>query len=173
MRLNRRKELMKLPKERLVDFIEMASRNFWTLQNNWMINVESRFGREVAVELDALCYGRAAEVQVYRLKNFLNLGDDMPSLARAILLSISSFYVDIEFPEISERKVVRRVAVCPMQLERRRKGLPELPCKPALVSAYTKVAAAVNPKIKITHVLCPPDPHPEDLWCDVVFELKD
>ena len=172
MTLSRRDELMKLSKERLVDFIEMASSNFWTLQNNWMINVEGKFGRDVAVELDGMCYGRAAEVQIFRIKKFLNLGDDMPSLARAILLSLFSFYVDIEFPEITQTKVVRRVRVCPMQLERRRKGLPELPCKPALVSAYTKVAAAVNPKIKITHVLCPPDPHPEDLWCDVVFELK-
>ena len=93
MTLSRRDELMKLSKERLVDFIEMASSNFWTLQNNWMINVEGKFGRDVAVELDGMCYGRAAEVQIFRIKKFLNLGDDMPSLARAILLSLFSFFL--------------------------------------------------------------------------------
>ena len=170
---SRRDELMKLSKARLVDFIDMASSNLWTLQNNWMINVESRFGSQVAVELDGLCYGRLAEVQVFRLKKFLDLGDDMPALARAINLSLSGFYVDITFPEVTERKVIRRVASCPMQLERLRRGLPELACKPALVNAYSRVAAAVNPKIKVTQVLCPPDPHPKDLWCDVVFEMQD
>ena len=35
---DRRAELMKMTKEEIMDYIDVLSRNFWTVQNNWMAN---------------------------------------------------------------------------------------------------------------------------------------
>jgi hypothetical protein len=166
-------DLMKdMPQEKWIEFAEMANKNFWTLQNNWMANTEKKYGQNAALEFDCLCYGRAIEVAAYRLKKFFDFTgeDDMSILAKIYQLTPAGSYVDIEFPEITNKRLVRRVKRCPMQLRRLEQGQAEILCKPALIEACTRIAKVVNPEIKITYVLCPPDPHPEDLWCEVVFE---
>jgi hypothetical protein len=58
-----------------------------------------------------------------------------------------------------------------MQLRRKEEGLPELPCRPALASTAAIVAKVINPAIKVISVMAPPDPHPEDLWCETIYGL--
>jgi hypothetical protein len=160
------------PLEKWIEYAEMANKNFWTLQNNWMMNVEKKYGQEAALEFDSLCYGRAIEVAAYRIKRFFSLAgeDDMAVLAKVYQLTPAGSYVDIEFPEITSTRLVRRVRRCPMQLTRRKEGLPEILCKPPLIEACQRIARVISPEIRVTDVICPPDPHPEDLWCEVVFE---
>ena len=168
-----REKLSELSRERLIDFIEMSNRNFWSLQNNYIVNIEKRYGQDVAIEFDDLAYGRAAEVSVYRLKKFFGLGDDMETLKLAYQLLPWGSYVPAEFPVCTEKKLVRRVPVCTMQMERIKRGAGELPCKPALLPVAMKIAEAVNPKIKVTHLTAPPDPHPDNMFCELVFEMGD
>ena len=165
-------DLMKgVPQQKWIEFAEMANKNFWTLQNNWMMNVEKKYGQEAALEFDSLCYGRAIEVAAYRIKRFFGFAgeDDMSVLAKVYQLTPAGSYVDIEFPEITPNRLVRRVRKCPMQLNRRREGLSEILCKAPLIEACKRIAGVINPEIKVTDVICPPDPHPEDLWCEVTF----
>lgn len=165
-------EFKKLSKDQLVDFIQMASKNFWTLQNNWMFHVEKRFGHEAAVELDGICYGRAMEVQTHRLKKFFNLKDDLESLVQVLKFSLFGLYAEGLEYEISGHRAIRRVRRCPMQLRRLEDGLPELHCKPALTSTASKIARVINPVIKVISVMAPPDSHPRDLWCETIYEVK-
>jgi hypothetical protein len=155
------------------NYIEMDNKNFWTLQNNWMYNVEQKYSQEAALQFDGLCYGRAIEVAAYRLKKMFTFGnDDLDTLAKIYQLTPAGSYIDIEFIRESENVLLRRVRDCPMQAVRLGKGMEPIECKPALTIAAANIAKVVNPEIKITKVLCPPDPHPDDLWCDVVYELK-
>ena len=173
MKVSRTDELMKFTKKQLVDYIDVASKNFWTLQNNYMVNLESRYGKDVAVEFDALCYGRFVEVEVYRLKKLFDLGNDIPALVNILKLDFAMEEgIEWEFAEVTDRKVHWRVTRCPMQLARIARGAPELTCKEALSRNYRRLGAAVSPRIKMINVYAPPDPHPEDLWCGVVWELE-
>jgi len=165
-------EFKKLSKDQLVDFIHMASKNFWTLQNNWMFHIERRFGHDVAVELDATCYGRAMEVQTHRLKKFFDLKDDKKSLIQVLKFSLFGLYAEGMEYEVSGNRVIRRVRRCPMQLRRLEDGLPELLCKQALASTASKIARSINPAIKVISVMAPPDIHPRDLWCETIYEVK-
>ena len=165
-------EFKKFSNDRLIDFIQMASRNFWTLQNNWMFHVEKRFGHEIAVELDTICYGRAMEVQTHRLKKFFNLKDDLESLVQVLKFSLFGLYAEGLEYEVSDHRAIRRVRRCPMQLRRLEDGLPELYCKQALTSTASKIARVINPAIKVVSVMAPPDSHPKDRWCETVYELK-
>ena len=80
------KELMKEASiEDWCNYIEMDNKNFWTLQNNWMYNVEQKYSQEAALQFDGLCYGRAIEVAAYRLKRLFTFGnDDLDTLLRNI-----------------------------------------------------------------------------------------
>lgn len=157
--------------EKWCEYMEIANKNFWTLQNNWMYRVETMYGQQAALELDGLCYGRAIEVSAYRLKKFFDFGDDdLDTLAKIYQLTPAGSYCDMEFIRASEDRLIRRVTVCPMQLARLEKGLSPIECKSALEIAAANIANVVNPAIEVTKVLCPPDPMPEGLWCDVVYE---
>ena len=118
-------DLMKdAPLEKWIEYAEIANKNFWTLQNNWMANIEKKYGQEAALEFDCLCYGRAIEVAAYRLKRFFGFTgeDDLSVLAQVYQLTPAGSYVDIEFPVISSNRLIRRVRRCPMQLTRRKEG---------------------------------------------------
>lgn len=60
-----------------------------------------------------------------------------------------------------------------MQTTRRRKGLPDDPCKEAGLVEYTEFARAVDPRIRTGCLGCPPDPHPDDWYCAWEFTLED
>jgi hypothetical protein len=159
--------------EKWCDYVEMTNKNFWTLQNNWMARVESKFGQEAAVELDGMCYGRAIEVAAFRMKQFFDFeDDDLDRLAKVYQLTPGGSYCDMEFIRASPERLIRRVSACPIQLTRIRQDMGLIACKAALTEAAEKIARVINPSIKITKVLCPPDPMPEGLWCDVEFELR-
>jgi len=167
-----RRKLSELPKERLLDYIEMQFKNLWTLQNNWMVRVDEKFGADVAIELDGMCYGRMSEVGAYRAKKFFNLGDDIESMLTCLQYLPPEPGSEGEWFRTGDNKAVWRCTKCAMQLARRERGAPELPCKQALIDVMDKTFKAVNPKAKVIRSMAPPDPHPEDLWCEVEFEIE-
>jgi hypothetical protein len=154
-------------------YVEMGNKNFWTLQNHWMMNVEEKYGQPAAVQFDGLCYGRAIEVAAYRLLKFFEFGDDdLDTLAKVYQLSPAGSYIDIDFQRVDKNTLLRRVTNCPIQNARLGKGQEAIACKDPLTVAAGNIARVVNPNIEITSVLCPPDPVPDGLWCDVVYSLK-
>ena len=173
-KVNYNEELSKLSKEELIRYALFLSRNFWNMQGNWMLNVTERFGTDVAAEFDALVFRRNAEVQGWRLKKTLNLGDDIQSFIKANNYStVWNPDSDWEYTEVSERHTRFRVTKCVMQMARLGLNLPELPCKNAGMNAVERLAAAINPKFKTTCIICPPDKHPTDLWCEWLIELEE
>ena len=171
MKINYQEQLANLSKDQLIQYSEMMANNWWNLQNNWMINVTKRYGSEVAAEFDGIVFGRQAEVQAWRLKKLFNLGDDIQSLVKAINLSTLLSNVEFEYVEVDEKHCRLRVTSCSMQLERKKLGVPELPCKMPGTEANGKFASAINPKVKTTCIICPPDKHPDNLWCEWQFDL--
>ena len=174
MKVDRRAELAKLTKEQLLDYIDISSKNLWTLQNNYMWNLGKRFGDEVAVEFDDLCFGRMMQVEARRLQKFLNLGNDLLALAKCWTISLAQeLGLESEWVELTPKRIYWRCTRCPMQLRRLKDGASLLPCKEVCEMSYPKLGRAINPKIKMTKLYAPPDPHTEDDWCGVVWEMED
>ena len=51
-------------------------------------------------------------------------------------------------------------------------GLGELACKPAGMAICEAAASVINPAIRVTCLVCPPEAHPADVWCEWEFELR-
>ena len=169
-------ELMELPKETLVEMVNMWVKNYWTNQNYWMVNVERDFGFEAAARLDGEVWENAARAQSHRLKKLLNLGDDLQSLA-VVLKFCAAQWVPSgftwEFLEVSDNKLVMQVNQCPMGTYRDAQNLPLIPCKHGAVNLYAALAKAINPAIEATCLHAHPDPRIENVMCRWEFILND
>lgn len=155
----------------LVEYADFLDKSFWTHQGQWMTHINKRYGTEEAADFDEMVFGRSGEVQAYRLKKLFGLNGTISDLVRALTLSTVWSNVDYEWLDISENTARLRIINCIMQKNRLELGLPELPCKKAGLKANELAAKVMNPKIRTTCVVCPPDPHEEDRWCEWLFEL--
>ncbi len=50
------------------------------------------------------------------------------------------------------------MVACRVQQARRRKNLPDFPCKPVGIVEYSQFAQTIDPRIRVECVACPPDP---------------
>jgi hypothetical protein len=78
-----------------------------------------------------------------------------------------------EVLEESENRWVFRMNKCRVQDARKRQGLSDFPCKPVGIIEYSFFAKTVDPRIKTKCLVCPPDPHPEDIWCAWEFTIDE
>ena len=166
-----KEKLSKLSKEELLEFIDMFQKNWWNLQNNYILYINNEYGEEAAVKADAHCFPANAKVQMYRLRKMFGLKDDQQSLMDAMVLSTIWANADYNLVRLDEEKFRIKVTNCHQQVRRLEDGLGEIACKPAGIAICEAAAAVINPSAKVTCQACPPDEHPEDVWCEWEFEI--
>ena len=166
-----RVKLEDLPKETLIKLVKLYSRNWITVDGLWFQNVEDKWGLEAAVEIDFKMWKVNARVEAQRVKEALG---DVLDLYKGGLFSIFKALNFItwqpaqpffEVEELSESKLILSHPHCPMQEGRLAKGRPELPCKEIGIVYFEEIAKVFEPRVKVKCLLCPPDPHPPNLWC--------
>ena len=169
-----KEELLELPKEDIVDLVDMWVRTFWTLQNYWMISIERDFGFDNAARLDGEIWENVAKAQAYRIKKNLKLNNDIHALA-TLLKFCSAQWVNSgfewEFVEITNQRLVMRVNKCPMGTYRTAQNLPLLPCKLGASSLYQAFATVINQNFKVTCLHAHPDPPEAGVMCEWEFVL--
>ncbi len=169
---DRRAELKHFSHEQLMDYIDVLSRNFWTVQNNWMANVTLRYGSEEAAVLDEMLWSKWPAVEAHRFKKLFNLGGGLSDVLKVMTLSLAAEEGPVsEYSQEGEHRLTLRVTRCPMQIKRIEQGWDELNCKPAFEAMWKAVIGVINPEIRISRIYAPLDPHPKNDWCGVVLEL--
>jgi hypothetical protein len=78
-----------------------------------------------------------------------------------------------EVVESSETHCVFRMRTCRVQDARKRRGLPDFPCRQVGLVEYTTFAATVDSRLQTRCLACPPDQHPDDWYCAWEFTLTD
>lgn len=171
-----KEDLMQLPKEKIIEMVDMWIKNYWSCQSYWMTFVERDFGAEAAGRLDGEVYEQTARIQAYRLKRLLGLEDDMQALAFALkhtALQWTPAGFEWEFEEISEKSIKMRVSQCPMGTYRKKEDLELLPCKNIAPPLYTALAKAINPKMVAYCTHAHPDSPKEGVMCEWHFVYED
>ena len=163
-----------IPKATLVELIKIYSKNVITIDGLWFINLEERYGIDLAIDLDTKVWERYGITEVRRLKKLLNITDGgIENLIKALNFQIWVPDMDFEFQDISDKKVVFNITDCTPQKLRLRDNRGEFECKPVGVALFNKFAEEIDPKIKMRCKFCPPDKHPDDIWCIWEFSLED
>jgi hypothetical protein len=103
----------------------------------------------------------------------LRPGGGIPALLECLQHRLYARLNTQEVVERSERRAVFAMRECRVQVARKRKGLPDFPCKPVGLVEYAGFAKAVDPRIETRCITCPPDAHGDGVWCAWEFTLPE
>ncbi len=165
--------LNNLNKEELIKIIVDDAKNWLAHDGVWFQAIEKRYGMDVAVEIDTDAWRLFTVIEAKRIMERLGLkpGGSIPALVECLK---HRFYARLnlqECIEVTETRAVFRMLDCRVQSARKRKGLPDNPCKSVGIVEYSEFAKTIDPRIQTRCIACPPDQHPEEFWCAWEFTL--
>ncbi|NPV03870.1 MAG: hypothetical protein HPY67_03965 [Syntrophaceae bacterium] len=167
------RNIQDLTREELLGFLEDASLNWLAHDGLWFQAVERRYGTDVGRQCSGEAIGAYSEIEAKRILKRFELPTDggIPVLMQALRFRMYHLINKQDFVEVSETRCIFRMRECRVQAMRRKKGLPDYPCKTTGIAEYSRFASAVDPRIKTRCVACPPDAHPEEFWCAWEFSI--
>jgi hypothetical protein len=170
-----KENIQDLTREHLLGFLEDAALNWLAHDGLWFQAVEKRYGTDAGRQCSGEAIGAYSEIEAKRiLKRFgLPANGGIPVLMQALRFRMYHLINRQDFVEVSEKRCIFRMRECRVQAMRKKKGLPDYPCKTTGGEEYSHFASAVDPRIKTRCVACPPDAHPEEFWCAWEFSVEE
>ncbi len=162
-----------LGREELRAWLRDAAKLWLAHDGLWFQAVEETHGQQTAIRHDAEAWGRFSPIEARRIMARLGLqpGGGVPALVRCLQHRLYAHLNLQEVVEQSDTHCVFRMRTCRVQDARRRKALPDFPCKEVGLVEYTTFAQTVDPRLRTACLGCPPDPHPDDWYCTWEFRL--
>ena len=162
-----------LSREQLIEVINNFAKNWLAHDGLWFQAVERVHGMEEAIRADTEAWERFSPIEGKRIKRLLSLSEQagleglreaLEYRMYAVLNRQSSEYVNgcLRF----------YMNDCRVQSARKRRGLPDFPCKPVGLVEYATFAKTIDSRIETTCIACPPDDHPDDYYCGWEFRIK-
>ncbi len=169
-----RERLLALPKEQLVGMLEDAAKDWLAHDGLWFLAVEGLCGMETAIRLDAQAWVEFTAIEARRIMERQGIapGGGLEALEQALGYRLYAYLNVQEAVRVDARTLVFRMKDCRVQSARKRKGLPDFPCRPVGLVEYSNFARAVDPRIGTRCLACPPDAHPAEHWCAWEFTLE-
>jgi len=163
-----------LSHDELLGLLKDASLNWLAHDGLWFQAVEKKYGTEAASLCNQGAIAQYSEIEAKRIKKRFGMEDDggIPVLMEALKYRMYHLINRQDFIEVSEKRCVFRMVECRVQQARKRKGLPDYPCKPVGIKEYTHFAKAIDSRIQTRCVACPPDRHDDDFWCAWEFFIE-
>lgn len=167
------KELSDLPHEAR-ELLTDAAKNWLAHDGLWFQAVERRFGMETALDLDREAWERFTVIEAKRImkRHGLAVGGGIPSLIKALGHRLYAFINVQEIIDESDTRCIFRMNRCRVQEARKRKNLPDFPCKSVGIVEYRNFARTIDPRIRTRCLACPPDPHPPEFYCAWEFWIQ-
>ncbi len=168
-----RETLSAMPVQDLLDLLFLQIRNLWRVDGLYFLGMEERFGTEAATIIDAAVWQNMAQIEARALQKTLCV-KKKPDISTIIqLLLRSSWALDQPFKaiKVSPCRATLSINRCRTQEARLNKNLEEFPCKKVRLGYLENFAKTLNPDVKVECITCPPDKHPDDLWCKWSFSL--
>ncbi len=168
-----REDLESLTREDLLDYIEDLSKNWLAIDGTWFQAVEHEYGLDKAMDLDVKQWKRFTVIEAKRIMNRFKIPQNggIPALIKALKYRVYANINKQEVLEVSDNICIFRMNDCRVQSARKRRGLPDFPCKQVGIQEYGLFAKTIDPRIETKCIACPPDKHPENYWCAWEFTL--
>lgn len=166
--------LQKLSKQELIAIIVDDAKNWLAHDGLWFQAVEQKFDIDTAIEIDTDAWEKFTVVEAKRIMARLGMeqGGGIPALVECLKHRLYARLNLQEAIEVTDTRFVFRMVDCRVQSARKRKGLPDFPCKSVGLVEYAGFARTIDPRIETRCIACPPDAHPDDFWCAWEFVLK-
>ena len=167
--------LADLSKDELIRIIIDDAKNWLAHDGLWFQTVEKSHGMEAAIAADVEAWRSFTVIEAKRIMERLGMkpGGGIPALVECLKHRL---YARLNLQDVTEQtatRVVFRMLDCRVQSARKRRGLADFPCRPVGMVEYAEFAKAIDPRIKMNCVACPPDDHPEEYWCAWEFTIDE
>ncbi|MGA3083329.1 MAG: DUF6125 family protein [Thermodesulfobacteriota bacterium] len=165
--------LKSLSKEKLLEAIDTLALNWLAADGVWFQTVENQYGMDYAKRCNDTCWSRFSPYEAWRIKKLLGLPESpgLEGLKTALGFRIYAQINRQSIEEIDKTQFVFYMNDCRVQSARKRKGLPDYPCKSAGLVEYPFFASTIDRRIKTECLGCPPDHHPENWFCAWKFSI--
>jgi hypothetical protein len=167
--------LRELSKEELIRIVLDDAKNWLAHDGLWFQAVDRAHGMEAAIAADRAAWEKFTVIEAQRIMDRLGLkpGGGIGALEECLKHRMYARLNLQDVVEKTERRIVFRMRDCRVQSARKRKGLPDFPCKSVGLVEYSGFARTIDPRLRTRCVACPPDPHPEEFWCAWEFTLEE
>ncbi len=161
-----------MSREDLLKALEMFARNWLAHDGCWFLAAERQHGLEEAIQLDAEAWAQFAAVEARRIMSTFGLPADggLDTLAKALTLRMYSL-INQQRCEWRNGRLRFYMDRCQVQEARRRKGLPDFPCKAVGIVEFSTFARTIDSRISTACLHCPPDA-PRGEYCGWEFALE-
>jgi hypothetical protein len=161
-------------REELLGLLEDAAKNWLAHDGLWFLEVEKSHGIDQAIALDKAAWATFTVLEARRIMKRLGLepGGGIPALMEALGFRLYAYLNRQEVVQTGPDRCVLTMNTCRVQAARKSKGLPDFPCKEVGVVEYSGFAGTIDPRIRTTCLVCPPDDHPENVWCSWEFVVE-
>ncbi|MCP4724903.1 MAG: hypothetical protein GY863_07695 [bacterium] len=162
-----------LPREELLKLLDVYAKNWLAHDGCWFLAIEEKYGIDIAIEMDTRAWERFAGIEAKRIVKTFDIPENggLKALESAFSYRLYAMINKQEAEWKDDNTLIFMMKECRVQVARRRKNLPDFPCKPVGTVEFTQFAKAVDPRIAARCITCPPDPV-TDKFCAWEFTLK-
>jgi len=163
-----------MSREQLLKALEMFAKSWLAHDGCWFLAAEERYGPQAAIALDAGSWARFAAAEARRILTTFDLPPQggLEALEQALALRMYAVINAQRSEWSADRKTLRFfMDVCRVQETRRRKGLPDFPCKSVGLVEFETFARTVDPRLRTRCLHCPPEA-PEGKYCAWEFTVE-
>jgi hypothetical protein len=148
-----------MTREELLGALEMFAKNWLAHDGCWFLAAEEKYGLDVAIELDKRSWERFAAVEAKRIMKTFGIPENggLKALEQALRYRLYAPMNVQKVEWLDDQTLIFRMVTCRVQDARRRKGLPDFPCKPVGIVEFSTFASTVDPRIQTRCLGCPPD----------------
>jgi hypothetical protein len=163
-----------LSREDLLRLLDVYALNWLAHDGSWFLALEERFGIDVAIEMDTKSWERFSVAEAQRIMRAFGIEEHggLPALEKALGYRLYARVNRQAAVWTQDGALEFRMIECRVQSTRRRKGLPDFPCKSVGFVEYAQFARTIDPRIRTECLFCPPDAVGE-AYCAWRFTLED
>lgn len=167
------KEINNFTTNELYALLEDFAKRWLAHDGLWFQAVEKRYGMETAIKVDRDAWEIFTVLEAKRIMKILGIepGGGIPALKKALQLRLYAFLNKQEIIDIDENTIIFRMNDCRVQSARKRKQMPDFPCKPVGLVEYGGFAKTIDSRFTTKCICCPPDEHPDEYYCAWEFRL--
>lgn len=149
-----------------------AAKNWLAIDGLWFLEIEKRYGLDVAIECDAAVWKEFSRIEAERIMARLHLQPrgGLDALEKALHHRLFSLLNSYEIQKPEQGVLELYINSCRTQAARDRKGLPLFPCKTIGLIDYEVFAHTIDPAIQVVCIACPPDTQVRSYHCGWRFK---
>jgi len=165
--------LEKLSRDQLEYLLKDFAKRWLAHDGLWFQEVEKIYGLDEAIRIDACAWERFTVIEARRIMDFLGLepGGGLPALKEALQYRLYALLNRQELTEPDKNTLIFSMVDCRVQSARKRKQLPDFPCRPVGLVEFSGFARTIDPRIQTKCLHCPPGEHPENSYCAWEFTI--